>query len=77
MESLEITADCGDIELGHVELTKNSSIKNSMGDIRIKRVNDIAIMAETSLGDKEIRKNNQNADVLLTIKNSMGDIEVS
>ncbi len=76
-EKLDITADCGDIKITKVSLTKNSSIKNSMGNVKIKRISGVSIMADISLGDEDINGNDPTSNVLLTIKNSCGDIEVA
>ncbi len=74
---LDISEDCGDIEIGEVALGKDSSIKNSYGDIEIGFTNEIYINASTSLGDTRVRQNYPKADVVLNIKNSCGDIEVN
>jgi len=75
--SLDITEDCGDIEIGEVTLDKNSTIKNSYGDIEIGFTNEIYINASTDLGDVSVRQNYPKSDVTLNIKNSCGDIEVN
>lgn len=74
---LNISEDCGDVEIGEIVLGKDSSIKNSYGDIEIGFTNEIYIDASTSLGDTRVRENYPKADVVLTIKNSCGDIEVN
>lgn len=73
---LNIKEECGDIKIDVADLKKSSKIKNSLGDIEINKINDIYIDAKTSLGDTEIASNNRHSDIILTIKNSCGDIEV-
>lgn len=72
----DIHADCGDIEIDELFLTKDSKITNNLGNIQIRNTNEIYISAKTSLGDTNIRNNYREADVELTIENSCGDIDV-
>ena len=74
---LDIKEDCGEVNIREVDLKKNSSIKNSYGDIEIGFTNEIYIDANTSLGDKNIRNNYRESKVTLRIQNSCGDIEVN
>ena len=74
---LNIKNDCGDIELGNVNLTKNSYIKNDYGDIEIDYTNKIFIDATTDLGDVEVKDNFNKSDITLKIKNDCGDINVN
>ena len=73
---LNIEEDCGDIHIDHVNLERSSTIKNNLGDIEIGSTNEIYIDAKTSLGDVDIRNNYRKSEVILTIKNDCGDIEV-
>lgn len=75
--SLNIKDDCGDIEIDKLDINKNSSIHNSLGDIKIGSTNDIYIDAKTSLGDTKVNTNNKKSDITLTINNSCGDIKVA
>ncbi len=76
LSSLDIEADCGDIEIKDLTLEKNSNIKNSMGDVSIGRTNDILIDAKTSLGEVDVRNNDYKSEITLKIDNSCGDITV-
>lgn len=76
LSSLNVEADCGDIEIKDLTIEKNSQIENSLGDISIGKTNDILIDAKTSLGDVYIRNNNYKSDITLSIDNSCGDITV-
>lgn len=76
LSSLDVNADCGDIEIRKINLEKNSSIKNSFGDIEVGLTNEIRIDAHTSLGDTKVRNNNYKSDIVLNIDNSCGDITV-
>ncbi|MCI8588773.1 MAG: DUF4097 domain-containing protein [Bacilli bacterium] len=73
---LDIKEDCGDVEIGEVFLKKDSSIKNSYGNIEVGFTNEIFIQGKTDLGDVHINQNYPKADVVLNLKNSCGDIEV-
>lgn len=76
LSSLNVEADCGDIEIHELTIDKNSKIENSMGDISVGKTNDIYIDAETSLGNVSVRNNNSKSDITLSIDNSCGDITV-
>ena len=76
LEHLDIKNSMGSIEIGEIILKKNSRIENSMGSIKIERTNEIHIDAVADLGSVEIAENHDDAAVELTIKNSMGSIEV-
>lgn len=76
LSSLNVEADCGDIEIKDLTIDKNSKIENSMGDISVGKTNDILIDAKTSLGEVNIRNNNYKSDITLSIDNSCGDITV-
>ncbi len=73
---VEITSDCGDVKIGSLNIIENSSIENSLGDIKIGQTNEIYIEAKTDLGDVKINRNNRYAEVILKIKNSCGDIKI-
>ncbi len=74
---LQIKADCGDITIDNLDLHKDSYIKNNYGDIEINSTNDLYIEAKTSLGDNKINKNIRDAETILKIENSCGDISVN
>lgn len=74
--SLNIKDDCGDIKIDELDIKKNSSIHNSLGDITLGSTNDIYIDAKTNLGDTKVNTSNKKSDITLTINNSCGDIEV-
>ncbi|MBE6159787.1 MAG: DUF4097 domain-containing protein [Lactobacillales bacterium] len=73
---LNISNDCGDIELDNVVLTKDSKIKSDLGDIEIDNIENVYIDVETDLGKEKINNNYRDADVTLEIKNDLGDIKV-
>lgn len=72
----KIEADCGDIKLDKVEVLENSSIKSSLGNVKIKETNDIYIDAKTHLGDIKVNTNNRHSDIILKIDSDCGDIKV-
>lgn len=73
---LDISNDCGDIELDNVVLTRNSNIKSDLGDIEIDNIENVYIDVETDLGKAKINNNYKEADITLEIKNDLGDIKV-
>lgn len=73
---LDVKDDCGDIKIDSVTLSKDSKIKNNLGDIKIKTASDIYIDADTDLGKVKLNNRNKDADITLTIKNDCGDIIV-
>lgn len=73
---LDANNDCGDIKIDNVVLSKDSKIKNNLGDIKIKISSDIYIDADTDLGKVKLNNQNKDANITLTIKNDCGDIIV-
>lgn len=76
-DSLDISDDCGDIKIDHLNLEKDSHIVNNLGDIKIGSTNDIYIDAKTDLGDVKINNNNHKSDITLKLENDCGDIKVN
>lgn len=73
---MNLKIDCGDINIDNINLKKNSTIKNDLGDVRIGSTNKIYIDAKNDLGDIKINHNYNKSDVTLKIKNDVGDIRV-
>lgn len=73
---LDISNDCGDIEIDNLVLNKDSKITDDLGNIEIGNTNEIYIDAETDLGNVDIKNNYPKSKVTLTIKNNCGDIEI-
>lgn len=76
-EYLDVTADCGDIDIDKISLTKNSKIVNNLGDIEIKDIKNVYIDAKTDMGKVSVNNNNQKSDITLKIENDCGDIDVN
>lgn len=74
--SLELKDSCGDITIDEIIITKNSSIKNDLGKVKIGFTNEIYIDASTDLGKVKINENTRQSDITLKIENSCGDIIV-
>lgn len=75
--SLTIDCDCGDVKIINLALTKDSIIKNSFGDVKIKSMKNVYVDAKTSLGDVKVKDNDKTSNNTLTIRNDCGDIEVN
>lgn len=73
---IDLRSDCGDIEIENLNIGKDSSIENNLGDITIDYTNDIYIDSQVDLGQNEIARNNRLAKVTLKIYNDCGDVEV-
>ena len=74
---LNLKNNCGDIKVDKINLNKNSTITDDLGDIKIGTTNEIYIDAKTSLGDLKINNNYNKSDITLKIKNNCGDIKVN
>ena len=74
---MDINADCGDISIDNINIMKNSSINNNLGDISLGKTNEVYINAKTSLGDTKVTNNYPKSDVNLNITNNCGDIKVN
>ena len=74
---MKLNNNCGDIEVNEVNLTKDSIITDSLGDISIGYTNEIFINAKTDLGDVKINKNYYKSDIELSILNNCGSIRVN
>jgi len=76
-ESVNIKNNCGDIKIDNLVITKNSILKDDLGNIKIGMTNDIYIDAKTDLGDIKINRNDHKSDITLKIENNCGDIKVN
>lgn len=77
LNKCDIDLSCGDVKIQKLEINKDSSIKNDLGDIKVEKTNDIYIDAKTDLGDTKVKNNNRQSEITLTISNSCGDIKVN
>lgn len=66
----------GNVEIDRLDITKNSEIELSMGNVEIKHVGDVRVEAKTDMGNSSVENGNPKSDVVLRIKNSMGNITV-
>lgn len=76
-EFLDIKSDCGDTEIGYIDIKEYSRIDSNLGDVEIKHTNDIKIFSNINLGDRKINNSNNNSNIVLEINSSCGDIEVN
>lgn len=72
----EIETVSGYIEIGVLNLIKNSTIKTVSGDVEIDHLNDVYVDTETLSGDVSVANNNRQAQLELKIKTTSGNIEV-
>lgn len=73
---LNLTNNCGNIQVDNITLNKNSVISSDFGDVEIGNTNEIYISAKANLGDVDINNNYQKSEITLNIKNNFGNIEV-
>lgn len=73
----DIHTNMGDIDVENISITESSYASTDLGDIDIDRTNDIRIDASTSLGECNIRNNNQQSNIILTAKTDLGDVEIN
>ncbi len=82
IEIKEITNQCnlranlGNISIDKLNLQEDSNIRVDMGNITVEETNDIYIDAHVDLGDLNIRQNNRNAPVTLTVNCNCGNITI-
>ena len=75
--SLDIKTASGNINIGTLTITKDSTIKATSGDITIyKSSNNTYFDANTTSGDIKISNNNRKSEYKLKIKTKSGDIKV-
>lgn len=75
--SFDLHTDMGDIEIGRINITENSSATTSMGDIEINRADGVNIYAKTSLGDCDVKNNTPSSSIILTAETDMGNVEIN
>lgn len=77
LDYVKLNVDCGDINIDNLNITKNSSIKNNYGDIKVKKTNDIFIDSHVDLGDNKVKKNNRKSSITLQVENDCGDVNIN
>ena len=73
---VRIDNSMGNVEIDKLEITDDSVIELSMGNVEIKNVGDAHVEAKTDMGNSSVNGGNPKSDVTLNIKNSMGNITV-
>lgn len=76
LNKLDIETNCGDLDIEHLDLKENSTIRCDLGDVSIGSTNDIFIDTSVDLGNSKVKNNNRYAEVTLKIEMDCGDIEV-
>lgn len=76
LNKLDIEMNCGDLDIEHLDLKENSTIRCDLGDVSIGSTNDIFIDTSVDLGDSKVKNNNRYAEVTLKIEMNCGDIDV-
>ena len=73
---VKIDNSMGNVEISHLDITEDSTIELSMGNVEIRDIGDVRVDAETDMGNSAVDGGNPKADVVLRIENSMGNITV-
>ena len=66
----------GNVGIDHLDITEDSTIELSMGNVEIRNIGDVRVDAKTDMGNSAVDGGNPKADVVLRIENSMGNITV-
>ena len=74
---LTLNTTSGDIKINRVNLTNDSTVKVTSGDVVIGETNDIYIDAHAVSGDVKVNTNNRKSDYELKINTTSGDIIVN
>lgn len=74
--SIDAVITTGDININNMQLTENSSIRTTTGDIYIKTNNEFYVDASSSTGDINIKNNYRTSEYELKLKSTTGDIKV-
>ena len=73
---IDSSSTTGDVTIDNLNLTKDSKISCTTGDVLIKNTNEIYIETHTSVGDSNINNNYRTAEFTLNIKTTTGDIDI-
>jgi len=73
---VRIDNSMGNVEIDHLDITEDSTIDLSMGNVAIRNVGDVRVDANTDMGESSVNGGNPKSDVTLKIDNSMGNITV-
>ena len=73
---INLEASMGAVNIDELNLTENSNIEASMGSINIGKTNEIYIDADADMGSSNVTKNHRESKIELTIRCSMGSINV-
>lgn len=75
--SFDLNTNMGNIEIEEINITADSKAVSNMGNIDIEKTNKIKIDASVSMGDNDVKDSTPSADITLTAKTDMGDIEIN
>lgn len=74
---LNIEVTSGDIEIDKFNISKNSYIKATSGDVKIHSVDNVYVNAKVTSGDIDVNNSDRKAEFELKIKTTSGDISVN
>lgn len=73
---VKIDNSMGNVEIDHLDISEDSAIELSMGNVEIRNIGDVRVDAKTDMGNSTVDGGNPKADAVLRIENSMGNITV-
>lgn len=68
--------NCGNLKVDEMNLNADSNVEADMGNIRIKRINDVYVDAKADLGRCNIGKSVRSSSVTLRVDCDMGNIDI-
>ena len=72
----DMKMNCGNLRVGEMNLNADSYVKADMGNINIKKINDIYVDAKADLGRCNIGKSVRSSNVTLSVDCDMGNIDI-
>lgn len=73
---LYVKNDTGNVEIDNLSLKEGSTVIVDVGDIKINNVGDVHVDANKSVGNSSVNGGNPKADVNLTVKVDVGNIDI-
>ncbi len=73
---LKINSNAGNTKVKELALTKDSYIEADMGNVTVDHAGDVRVEADVDMGNKNIEGGNPNAEIVLHVKNNLGNITV-
>ncbi len=73
---LYVKNDTGNVEIDNLSLKEDSTVIVDVGNIKINNVGDVHVDVDKSVGNSSVNGGNPKADVNLTVKADVGNIDI-